>query len=63
MPATVVEYRDMSFGGDMRDITISFAKIKRVLGFETALDVDYGRARGAVRAEEPADHRSDSGQV
>ncbi len=42
MPETVVEYKDITFGGDMRDITVSFAKIKRVLGFETKLDVDDG---------------------
>jgi len=42
MPETMVEYRDMTFGGDMRDITVSFAKIKRELGFETTLDVDDG---------------------
>ena len=42
MPETVVEYKDITFGGDMRDITVSFAKIKSVLGFETKLDVDDG---------------------
>jgi nucleoside-diphosphate-sugar epimerase len=42
LPETVVEYKDMSFGGDMRDITVSFEKIKRVLGFDTTLDVDDG---------------------
>jgi len=42
MPETVVEYKDLTFGGDMRDITVSFAKIKRVFGFETTLDVDDG---------------------
>jgi len=42
MPETVVEYKDLTFGGDMRDITVSFAKIKRLLGFETTLDVDDG---------------------
>ncbi len=42
MPETVVEYKDLTFGGDMRDITVSFAKIKDVLGFETRLDVDDG---------------------
>lgn len=42
LPETVVEYKDLTFGGDMRDITVSFAKIKRVLGFETTLDVDDG---------------------
>jgi nucleoside-diphosphate-sugar epimerase len=42
MPETVVEYKDLTFGGDMRDITVSFAKIKKVLGFDTTLDVDDG---------------------
>lgn len=42
MPETVVEYKNLTFGGDMRDITVSFAKIKKVLGFETTLDVDDG---------------------
>ena len=42
MPETIVEYKDLTFGGDMRDITVSFAKIKQVLGFETTLDVDDG---------------------
>ena len=42
IPETVVEYKDLTFGGDMRDITVSFAKIKRVLGFDTTLDVDDG---------------------
>jgi nucleoside-diphosphate-sugar epimerase len=42
IPETVVEYKDLTFGGDMRDITVSFAKIKQVLGFDTTLDVDDG---------------------
>jgi nucleoside-diphosphate-sugar epimerase len=42
MPETVVEYKNLTFGGDMRDITVSFAKVNRVLGFETTLDVDDG---------------------
>jgi nucleoside-diphosphate-sugar epimerase len=42
IPETIVEYKDLTFGGDMRDITVSFAKIKNVLGFETTLDVDDG---------------------
>ena len=42
MPETVVEYKDLTFGGDMRDIAVSFAKIKNVLGFDTTLDVDDG---------------------
>ena len=42
MPETTVEYKNLTFGGDMRDITVSFAKIKNVLGFDTTLDVDDG---------------------
>jgi len=42
MPETVVEYKDLTFGGDVRDISVSFAKIKEVLGFETTLDADDG---------------------
>jgi len=42
MPETVVEYKDLTFGGDMRDITVSFARIQRELGFETTLDVEDG---------------------
>ena len=42
MPDTTVEYKDLTFGGDMRDITVSFEKIRRELGFETSLSVDDG---------------------
>ncbi len=42
MPETMVEYKDLTFGGDMRDISVSFAKVKHELGFETTLDVDDG---------------------
>lgn len=42
MPETVVEYKDLTFGGDMRDITVSFEKIRQVLGFDTTLSVDDG---------------------
>ncbi len=37
-----VEYKDLTFGGDMRDIRVSFAKIRRVLGFEAKIDVEGG---------------------
>ncbi|RPJ42468.1 MAG: NAD(P)-dependent oxidoreductase [Chloroflexi bacterium] len=33
-PEVVVRYRDLSFGGDMRDLTVSFEKIHQVLGFD-----------------------------
>jgi len=42
LPETEVEYKDLTFGGDMRDITVSFEKIKRVLGFDTTLTIDDG---------------------
>jgi len=42
MPETMVQYKDLTFGGDMRDITVSFEKIRRVLSFDTTLTVDDG---------------------
>jgi nucleoside-diphosphate-sugar epimerase len=42
LPETVVEHKDLTFGGDMRDITVSFEKVRRELGFETTLNVDDG---------------------
>ncbi|MEJ5240562.1 MAG: NAD(P)-dependent oxidoreductase [Anaerolineales bacterium] len=51
LPETVVEYKDLSFGGDMRDITVSFEKIRRRLGFQTTRTVDDGirEVLGALR--------------
>ncbi len=42
LPETVVSYKDLSFGGDMRDITVSFEKIQRELGFQATRTVDDG---------------------
>ncbi len=42
LPETFVEYRDLTFGGDRRDITVSFEKIQRELGFKAMLTVDDG---------------------
>lgn len=42
LPETVVDYKDLTFGGDMRDITVSFEKVRRGLGFEATLSVDDG---------------------
>lgn len=42
MPEVIVEYKDLTFGGDPRAIRVSFDKLKRVLGFDAALDVDDG---------------------
>ncbi len=42
MPETMVTYKDMTFGGDMRDITVSYEKIQRELGFQTRFTPDDG---------------------
>ena len=42
LPETTVTYKDLTFGGDMRDITVSFEKIKSELGFEATLTPDDG---------------------
>jgi nucleoside-diphosphate-sugar epimerase len=42
LPETFVEYKDLTFGGDRRDITASFEKIRRELGFKATLTVDDG---------------------
>lgn len=42
LPETAVHYKDMTFGGDMRDISVSFEKIQSALGFRASLDVDDG---------------------
>lgn len=42
LPETVVTYKDMTFGGDMRDITVSYEKIVRELAFQTRLTPEDG---------------------
>jgi nucleoside-diphosphate-sugar epimerase len=42
LPETVVTYKDMTFGGDMRDISVSFEKIKRELGFIARMTPEDG---------------------
>jgi nucleoside-diphosphate-sugar epimerase len=37
-----ITHKDLSFGGDMRDITVSFAKIRRELGFHPSISVEDG---------------------
>jgi len=39
---TTVEHKDLTFGGDMRDLRVSFAKIRRVLGYEPRISVMDG---------------------
>lgn len=42
LPDTFVEYKDLTFGGDRRDIDVSFEKIKEKLGFTAKITVDDG---------------------
>ena len=42
LPETVVTYKDMTFGGDMRDITVSFEKARTQLGFTTHYTAEDG---------------------
>jgi nucleoside-diphosphate-sugar epimerase len=42
LPETVVSYKDLTFGGDMRDITVSFEKVRRELGFAATLTAEDG---------------------
>jgi len=42
LPQLKIECRELSFGGDMRDVALSGGKIARVLGFRTEWDVEKG---------------------
>lgn len=42
VPRVAVQYKDLSFGGDMRDIRVRFDKIRSVLGFEPKVTVEQG---------------------
>lgn len=42
MPEVNVRYKDLTFGGDMRDISVSFEKIRNELGYKTEFTVDDG---------------------
>jgi nucleoside-diphosphate-sugar epimerase len=42
LPETRVMYKDMTFGGDMRDLKVSFRKIKKELGFSAQYSLDDG---------------------
>ena len=62
LPETVVQYKDMTFGGDMRDITVSFDKIRTILGFEPRFTAEDGvrEVLHAIRTgliSYPQDHR------
>lgn len=42
LPETTVNYKDLTFGGDMRDFHISYKKVHDLLGFETERTVEDG---------------------
>jgi len=42
LPETKVRYKDLTFGGDMRDITASFEKVRKQLNFSAKYSVDDG---------------------
>jgi len=42
IPETNVRYKDITFGGDMRDLAVSFAKIRSLLGFDIVWNADDG---------------------
>jgi len=42
LPGTAVIHKDLTFGGDMRDIRVSFEKVRRELGFTATLTVEDG---------------------
>jgi nucleoside-diphosphate-sugar epimerase len=42
LPETHVRYKDLTFGGDMRDISVSFEKVRRELGYQPTLTIDDG---------------------
>jgi len=57
-----VTHKDLSFGGDMRDITVSFAKIREQLGLVPTLSVEDGviEVRDALQMgliKDPSDQR------
>jgi nucleoside-diphosphate-sugar epimerase len=42
LPEISIRYKDLTFGGDMRDISVSFEKVRRELGYQTRYTVDDG---------------------
>ena len=42
LPETTVRYKDLTFGGDMRDFHVSYEKIQEKLGFETRFTIEDG---------------------
>jgi nucleoside-diphosphate-sugar epimerase len=42
VPGVEVEYKDLSYDSDMRDVKVSFDKIERVLGYKAKIGVEEG---------------------
>ena len=42
LPETTVRYKDLTFGGDMRDFQVSFKKVRQTLGFKTRFEIADG---------------------
>jgi nucleoside-diphosphate-sugar epimerase len=42
LPETHVRYEDLSYGGDMRDLRVSFVKVRQRLGFQARVSVREG---------------------
>ncbi len=42
IPEVIVQYKNLTFGGDARDLSASFEKIKRELGFNASMTVEDG---------------------
>ena len=42
LPETTVQYKDLTFGGDMRDISLSMEKISSQLGFQVNETISGG---------------------
>jgi nucleoside-diphosphate-sugar epimerase len=62
LPETNVRYKDITFGGDMRDFHVSFEKVHQKLGFDARLSVEDGvrEVLHAIRSgviENPQDQR------
>ena len=49
LPETTVRYKDLTFGGDMRDFHVSYEKIQEQLGFKTLFTIEDG-AREVLNA-------------
>jgi nucleoside-diphosphate-sugar epimerase len=42
VPGLAIEYADLSFDGDMRDVRVAFDKIERTLGYKTQIGIEDG---------------------